>query len=78
MWTAIRATLYFYADHLVGVYEGDGDGLEFVTPSLNQEVVLQYWPIVVIVIGFEIALSLYKLIKGKWTKKWPYAIRSFN
>ncbi|WP_223588619.1 HAAS signaling domain-containing protein [Neobacillus bataviensis] len=69
MWTAIWATLYFYANHLVGVYEGGRDGLDFVTPSLNQEVLLRYWPIVVIVIGFEIALSLYKLIKGQWTKK---------
>jgi len=69
MWTAIWATLYFYANHLLGVYEGGRDGLEFVTPSLNQEVLLRYWPIIVIMIGLEIALSLYKLIKGKWTKK---------
>ncbi|MGG3804246.1 HAAS signaling domain-containing protein [Metabacillus fastidiosus] len=69
MWTAIWATIYFYAHHLLGVYEGDGNGLEFVTPSLNQEVLLQYWPIVLVVIGLEIALALYKLIKGQWTKK---------
>ena len=68
MWTAIWATLYFYAQHLVGVYKGGRNGLEFVTPSLNQEVLLSYWPIVVMIIGLEIAISLYKLLKGQWTK----------
>ncbi|WP_026561480.1 hypothetical protein [Bacillus sp. J37] len=69
MWTAIWATLYFYANHLVGVYRGGNEGLEFKIPALNQDVLLQYWPIVVIVIGLEILLSLYKLIKGQWTKR---------
>ncbi|MBV7504968.1 hypothetical protein KW850_06810 [Bacillus sp. sid0103] len=69
MWTAIWATFYFYASHLVGVYEGGKDALIFVTPTFNQEVLLQYWPIVVMMIAFEIALSLYKLIKGQWTKR---------
>ncbi|MBY6086562.1 MULTISPECIES: HAAS signaling domain-containing protein [Priestia] len=69
MWTAIWATLYFYANHLVGVYRDSGNGLEFVTSVLNQEVLMGYWPVVVIVIGVEIVLSLYKLIKGQWTKR---------
>jgi len=69
MWTAIWATLYFYANHLVGVYRDSGNGLEFVTPTFNQEVLIGYWPVVVIVIGFEIVLSLYKLIKRQWTKR---------
>ncbi|WP_242218683.1 HAAS signaling domain-containing protein [Bacillus cereus group sp. BfR-BA-01380] len=69
MWTAIWATLYFYANHLVGVYEKSGNGLEFVTPTFSQDVLLQYWPIVVIMIGLEIALSLYKLIKRQWTQR---------
>ncbi|MEH7383507.1 hypothetical protein V7138_23820 [Bacillus sp. JJ1533] len=68
-WTAIWATLYFYANQLLGIYEGGNNGLEFVTPALNQEVLLTFWPIVVIVIGLEIALALYKLIKGHWTKR---------
>ncbi|MEH7460052.1 hypothetical protein V7183_23450 [Bacillus sp. JJ1127] len=67
MWTAIWSTLYFYANHLVGVYEHGRDGLKFVTPTFNQEVLLGYWPIVLVVIGCEIALALYKLIKGQWT-----------
>jgi hypothetical protein len=69
LWTAIWATVYFYADHLTGIYENNGEGLEFVTPALNQEVLLSYWPIILVVIGFEIALALYKLIKGQWTQK---------
>jgi hypothetical protein len=69
MWTAIWATLYFYADHLVGIYKGGRDGLEFVAATFNQEILLRYWPIVVMVIGFEIALALYQLIKGQWTKR---------
>jgi hypothetical protein len=69
LWTAIWATIYFYANHLVGVYVGGDNGLEFVTPALNQEILVQYWPIVGIVIGLEIVLSLYKLIKGQWTKE---------
>ncbi|OOG91925.1 hypothetical protein BTH41_01033 [Bacillus mycoides] len=69
MWTAIWVTLYFYSSHLVGVYESGRNGLEFVTPTFSQDVLLRYWPIVVIMIGLEIALSLYKLIKGQWTQR---------
>lgn len=69
MWTAVWATLYFYAYQLVGVYEADGSRLEYVQPAFNHEVLLRYWPIVVIVIGIEIVLALYKLIKGQWTKR---------
>lgn len=69
MWTAIWATLYFYANQLVGVYEGSGDRLEFVIPALNQEVLLNYWPLVVGIIGFEVMLALYKLFKAQWTKR---------
>ncbi|MFJ7747629.1 HAAS signaling domain-containing protein [Peribacillus sp. NPDC097295] len=71
MWTAIWATLYFYANQLVGVYEngGGGVGLEFVIPALNQDILLRYWPFVLVIIALEIGLALYKLIKGQWTKK---------
>ncbi|EKS8350979.1 MULTISPECIES: HAAS signaling domain-containing protein [Bacillus] len=69
MWTAVWATLYFYANHLVGVYNGTANGLKFVSPTFNQEVLLQYWPIVVIMIVFEICISLYKLVQGQWTQR---------
>ncbi|MBT2686741.1 hypothetical protein J7I93_00940 [Bacillus sp. ISL-47] len=69
MWTAIWATFYFYADRLIGIYEGDRDGLDFVVAALNQEVLLGFWPIVVLIIALEVGLALYKLIQGQWTKK---------
>jgi len=69
MWIAIWSTLYFYANQLLGIYEKAGDRLEFVNSAMNQDVLLQYWPFVVFLIGLEILLSLYKLIKGQWTKR---------
>lgn len=68
LWTAIWATVYFYANHLVGMYRVSKHGPDFVVSALNQDVLLQYWPIVLIVIVLEIVLSIYKLIKGQWTK----------
>jgi hypothetical protein len=67
-WTAIWGTVYFYADHLVGVYEGGNQELNFVIPALNQDVLLQYWPIVLAIIGLEVGVSIYKLVKKQWTK----------
>ncbi|MBD8026579.1 hypothetical protein H9636_07915 [Ureibacillus sp. Re31] len=69
LWTAIWATFYFFASHLVGVYEKTDEGLTFIMPSLNQDVLNSFSSLVVIVIGAEIALALYQLFKGQWTKK---------
>lgn len=74
IWTAIWATSYFYADHLLGVYKNEGNGLELVTPALNQDVLLSYWPLIIVVIGLEIALALSKYLKGQWT----YKVAGFN
>ena len=74
IWTAIWASCYVYANHLLGIYRNEGNGLEFVTPALNQDVLISYWPIVVLVIGIEIALALFKFFKGQWT----YKIAIFN
>jgi len=68
-WTAVWATVYFYADHLVGIYEGGNKGIVFVTPVFNQEVLQMYWPAVIAVIILEILLSIYKLYETKWTLK---------
>ena len=68
-WTALWATCYFYADHLFGVYEKGEQGLIFVTPALNQEVLLSYLPMIIVVIVLEVGLAMYKLIERKWTKK---------
>lgn len=81
LWTAIWATLYFYANQLLGVYEGDGSRLQFVMPALNQDTLLQYFPIVIILIGLEIAFALYKLLKQQWTKSmaiWNAILQLFS
>ncbi|MBD3109241.1 hypothetical protein IEO70_12880 [Bacillus sp. AGMB 02131] len=68
-WTVIWATVYFYADHLVGVYQSGSEGLVFVTPIFNQQVLQSFWPYVVIIIVLEVLLALYKLVVAKWTMK---------
>jgi hypothetical protein len=68
LWTAIWATLYFYANKVIGIYEGEEDGLTLVAPVFNQDILLQYWPLVAALIVLEISLSLYKFMKGQWTK----------
>lgn len=69
LWIAIWATVYFNANHFVGVYEGGENGLEFVVPVFNQDVLLQYSPIVISVIVLQIVLVIFMFIKGQWTKK---------
>ncbi|MGM0904527.1 MAG: HAAS signaling domain-containing protein [Bacillota bacterium] len=68
LWTAIWATVYFYADHLFGIYEGGRQELNFVTPAVNQDVLIQYWPIVLVMVALEVGLAIYKLVKKQWTK----------
>ncbi|MEK5180556.1 MULTISPECIES: HAAS signaling domain-containing protein [Paenibacillus] len=69
LWTAIWATVYFNAEHLIRVYRGGEGALNFVAPAFNQHVLLDYWPIILIVIGLEVALTIYKLIKRQWTRE---------
>jgi hypothetical protein len=68
-WTAVWATGYFYADHLVGIYENRGDGLQFVTPIFNQDVLQLFMPVVLVIIAMELALSVLKLYTTKWTMR---------
>ena len=69
LWTAIWATVYFYADRLIGVYENNGDGLIFVIPALNQEVLNSFILFILVIVVLEVALALYKLIVKHWTIK---------
>lgn len=69
LWTACWVTIYFYANQLVGVYEQTDQGLRFMMPALNQDVLLSFWPLVIGVATLEIGLALYKLAIGQWTKK---------
>jgi hypothetical protein len=68
VWTAFWAIVYFNADHLLGIYQSiEGGGLKFVQPFFNQEVLLSYWPAVVLLILLEIVLAVYKWRAGQWT-----------
>lgn len=69
MWIAVFATLYLYANQIVGVYVENGDGLAFVMPAINQEVLQAYWPFVVVVIVLAVCFEIYKLLKRQWTKR---------
>ncbi|WP_153465371.1 HAAS signaling domain-containing protein [Sediminibacillus terrae] len=68
IWTVVWGVGYFYADRFLGIYESGQDGLRMVTPAFNQEVLLSFWPIVLLLLGAEIALAIYKLIKRKWSR----------
>lgn len=67
IWTAIWGTTYFYADRLLGIYEHGEYGLRLITPAFNQEVLLSFWPFIVLLIGAEVALAIYKMIQKQWT-----------
>ncbi|MEW9109566.1 MAG: hypothetical protein AB2374_09460 [Cytobacillus gottheilii] len=69
IWIAIWVSFYFNADHLLGIYENNGSGLEFVQPVFHQDILMGYWPIVVAVIVLEVALAFYKYVKGQWTNR---------
>ncbi|CAH0155011.1 hypothetical protein SRABI96_00810 [Peribacillus sp. Bi96] len=66
---SIFAALYFNAANLLGVYEKSNDGLTFVTPSFNQEVLNSYWPLIFCIIILGAFLAIYKLLAGQWTRK---------
>lgn len=70
-WTIIWALLYFNATHLIAVYESQENqiGLQFKLPIFNQEILISYWPIVVLFIIFEILMTIYKAKIRQWTTK---------
>lgn len=63
------ATIYFNADHLLGIYEYVAGELSFVLPVLNQNVLMTWWMLITMIIMSEVALCMYKLFEGQWTKK---------
>lgn len=78
LWTAVWASVYFNAAHLVGVYEKGREGLIFVTPTFNQDVLFSYWPLVVFLIGLEVASAIYKWIAAQWTRKVAWLNAAFH
>ncbi|MGE7837323.1 hypothetical protein [Viridibacillus arvi] len=69
VWTAIWVSIYFNADRLIGVYRNSEDDLIFKYPTFNQQILNDFWILIVIIAIFGIALALYKRIQGQWTKK---------
>ncbi|MGG3452629.1 HAAS signaling domain-containing protein [Paenibacillus rhizolycopersici] len=65
MWTAIWGCVYFNADRLIGVYENGR--FEMTTPVFNQEVLLSYWPFIVLILVLDVALAIYKWVVSQWT-----------
>lgn len=70
-WTIIWALLYFNATQLIAVYESQADplGLQFKLPIFNQEILISYWPFVVLLIILEILMTIYKVKVRQWTNK---------
>ncbi|MDM5209138.1 hypothetical protein LG276_19480 [Cytobacillus kochii] len=70
LWTAIWGTIYFFALDRVGIYTQNNQetGLTLLTPIFNQELLLSFWPLVLIVILCELTLTVYKWVKRQWTK----------
>lgn len=72
LWTAIFGCVFFNADRLLGIYENGGSGLKLIAPVFNQDVLLSYWPSIVLILALGVALGVYKWIAGKWT--FPIAV----
>jgi hypothetical protein len=70
VWTVLWAVAYFYADHLIGIYSSSAnEGLQFIMPIFNQDVLLSYWPLIVTLIVLEVLLFIYKWNSKVWTMK---------
>jgi len=69
LWTAIWGTLVFRADHFIGIYDQSEGSLAFAVPFFNQDVLLSFLPFIILLIGLEVVLSIFKLLEGFWSKK---------
>ncbi|WP_374055883.1 hypothetical protein [Rossellomorea sp. FM04394] len=68
IWTVIWSTCYFKASSIVGLYEKSENERMF-TPFFDQDVLMGYWPLVVLLIVLELHLLLRKWKAGIWTRK---------
>lgn len=72
LWTAVFGCVFFNADRLFSIYENGGSGLKLTAPVFNQEVLLSYWPFIVLILALSVALAVYQWIAGEWT--FPIAV----
>ena len=68
-WTVLWVTLYFNATNIIGIYQRNNSGLEFALPIFNQETLMSYLAIVIIIIVLEIFRVAYMAIARQWTFK---------
>ncbi|QFT87776.1 hypothetical protein FIU87_03840 [Bacillus sp. THAF10] len=73
IWSVIWAAFYFNANRIIGIYENSPDGLVLKTPIFDQDVLLSYWPLVILVILTGLVFFAYKWKLGQWTKKLAFA-----
>lgn len=69
MFTALWLTIYFSASNLLGLYEYVSGELNLVMPIFNQASLMSWWVPIMVIVIMDVALSLYKLFEGQWTKK---------
>ncbi len=71
IWTLIWAVIYFNADRFIGVYERKGaqEGLELIAPVFNQDVLMSFGLVIVLLIAVEIILAILKWIDRQWTNR---------
>lgn len=69
IFTIIWAVVYFNAHHFIGVYVrmNGKEGLEFVTPVFNQNVLMSYGLVIALFIAVEITLAILKWFDRQWT-----------
>jgi len=74
IWTAIWVSVYFNADKLVGIYEDSVNGIQMVTPTFNQNILLSFWPLVILVVVLQVLMDVWK-----WTRRrWDMRLATFN
>jgi len=67
---AILALIIFNsAEHLIGIYYIDGEGLRQITPLFNTNIFPTVLPLINIILFITISRELVKLAVGRWTKK---------
>lgn len=68
-WPVLFIILYLNAANIIGIYQQDSNGLQFTTPVFNQDTLMAYLVIVIILVGLEIFGAIYKAIARQWTFK---------
>lgn len=66
-WPVLFIILYLNAADIIGIYQQNSSGLQFTTPVFNQDTLMSYLVIVIILVALEIFGAVYKAIARQWT-----------